>query len=287
MSRALPCQVLLMAALVATPAAADVLRIAALVPAAAGVAREIPEQARVVAQVRTRPGTPPAGDVVDLGSPHSPELESLTLARPDVIVIDAHMHAALAEKLARTQVEILAIDTRSVASTLDGLVALGRRAGAEAQVRRAAERTRAELDALRLAEPIDTLTIFAAPGVPMVVTERTWAGDLLAQLGFSNAASGTEGRESFPGFVQLSDEALAGLEPDVLLVLAHGNPAETTAGMRRRLAREAAWRRIGRAVGERVYTLDPAHFRTNPGLDLPQAARALLEQLAAVGAPPQ
>jgi iron complex transport system substrate-binding protein len=256
--------------------AAERLRVASLVPFAEEAVEQIPEHAVVVAATRRRPGTPPRSGVVDLGSPHSPDLESLALARPDLVVGDRLLHEAHRDALARGGAEVLLVDGSSVESTFEGLVALGERAGAEEEMRALVRARRAALSRIALDAPLSVLALFAAPGGSLVVTERTWLGDLLSQLGFENVAAPYSGREQLPGYVELSDEVLPLLAPRLVVLVAHGAPGETERAFRERLAGSTAWRRVAESAGRSVHALDPELFRSNPGLAMTDAARSLV-----------
>jgi iron complex transport system substrate-binding protein len=261
--------------------AADPQRIATLVPLVESAVSRIAGHAVLVASVRRWPGAPLPAGAADLGSPHAPSLEALYGAAPQLLVVDPVLNAGQIEKLSRADWKTLPIDTRTVESTLAGLVELGKRVGGEAEMQSAVSAVRGELSERRLAAPIRALSVFAAPGSPLVMTRRTWLGDLLEQLGFTDVAAAHSGSERMPGFVQLSAEVLASLEPEVMFVVAHGDPAELERSFLRDMQERAMWRGPAASTRGRVYVLPADLFGSNPGLDLPRAASWLLERAAA------
>ncbi|MEW6273038.1 MAG: hypothetical protein AB1689_27485, partial [Thermodesulfobacteriota bacterium] len=128
------------------------------------------------------------------------------------------VHATFADHLTRGGTELLLIDTGSIGSTFDGLRELGRRAGAAAEMDRAVDWAEAGIAGVALAMPVATLPFFGAPGSFLVITKRTWLGDLLDKTIFQNLAAESAGNESFPGCVQVSDEVLASLQPALMLL---------------------------------------------------------------------
>jgi iron complex transport system substrate-binding protein len=273
----------LLALVLAAPRAAkaEPLRVASLVPLVESALAHIPESAVLVASVRRWPGAELADGVADLGSPHAPSLEALHAARPQVLVVDSILNAGQVDRLGRADWDVISIDTRSVDATLEGVLALARRAGAEARMRGEVDAVRGALRERRLARPVRALTVFAAPGNPLIVTRRTWLGDLLAGLGFEDVAAAHAGSERLPGYVLLSAEVLATLEPEVLFVVAHGDPTELEASFRRELAERPMWRGAAHSARGRVHVLDPALFSGNPGLEMGRAADWLLERASA------
>ena len=254
-------------------AAAAPVRVATLLPFVEDALREAPGDALLVASVRRSLHAPTPDDVADLGNPHAPSLESLTAARPQLVVGDASLHARLRPQLERSGAEVLLLDTASVDATFAGLLALGRRVGGEDAMRARVDAVRAAIETASLEQPRKVLVLFGAPGSFYAMTERTWLGDLAGRLGFENASPAAGGSERFPGLVALSDEVVAGLTPDLVLLVSHGDPSAIRAALERRIRSGGAWRGLQRAAS--VEVLDPDLFAANPGLGMASAARAL------------
>jgi ABC-type Fe3+-hydroxamate transport system substrate-binding protein len=272
---ALACVQRVPGALAAEPAGpAGPVRVATLLPYVADALAPMPERAVVVASVRRSSiDVPPAG-MIDLGSPHAPSFERLAESGAQLVVGDAAMHATMTEKLSRGGAEVLLIGSGSVDETLSGLAAVGRRVGAMAEMEPAIAQARAGIAAATLGEPVATLPFFGAPGNFLVITERTWLGDLLGKLNFRNLAGGSTGKETYPGYVLVSDEVLASMRPALVLVIAHGDPEAIRGAFARRAAAGGPWQSLQDAqLG--VHVLDPEQFGVNPGLGLPETARRL------------
>jgi iron complex transport system substrate-binding protein len=266
--------VLVLVPLAGPPPAAAV-RVASLVPLADDALRRVDGEARLVATVRRDLRTPPSDGLVDLGNPHDPNLERLVEAAPDLIVGDLALHGRLRATLDRAARDVLFIDSGSVDTTFAGLAALGEHAGAAAAMRAqvsGAERAVAEL---ALARSVSALVLFGTPGSFLVVTDRTWLGDLLHRLGFENVGVRAGGAERHPGYVAVSDETLAALRPEIVLLVAHGDPIEVRRAFVRRLEGDGLWHGLRDGARRGVHVLPHALFATNPGLAMPDAAREL------------
>jgi len=250
-------------------------RVATLLPFVEDALRRVPHAVTVVATVRRSLHDPPGHGAIDLGSAHAPSFERLAQADADVVVGDAGIHARLASQVERLGAEMLLLETRSVAATLSDLVRVGARVGARAELARAVAEVRRGLEALALGRSVPTLALFGTPGSFFAFTERAWLGDLLTRLNFQVMGAGG-GDERFPGLVALSDEVVATLEPELVVLVAHGEPEAIREAFRRRMAAGGAWRSVRASAGDHVHVLDPDVFGTNPGLALPRAARALV-----------
>lgn len=265
-----PLRVLLacLAGSLALPAAATPLRVATLVPWVGDALLQVPDKATVVATTRRFFHAPPTPGRLDLGDGHAPNLEILVSAAPQLVVADRRWHARLGPRLEASGAEVLWIEAESVEATFAALRAVGRRIGAEPELAAAIDRVTTRLAALGAGSKGRVLALFGAPGSFLVISSHTWLGDLVARLGFE-AVVPESSREAMPGYLSVSDEFLAATDPEVVLLLAHGDPAAVARAF------EAEWRRI-RPRSPRVVALDPDLFATNPGLRLAEAAAALL-----------
>ncbi|MCU0669807.1 MAG: ABC transporter substrate-binding protein [Myxococcota bacterium] len=258
-------------------AEAEPLRVATLLPYVDDALARMPApRVRVVATVRRSMHEAARAGVVDLGTPHAPSLESLAVARPDVVVGDVSMHARLAENVAPLGAELLLLDSSSVAATFEGLERLAVQAGVAAEMQREIDASRAALAQLALDAPVPTLALFGTAARWLVVTERSWLGDLLGALRFDSVSKHAGGAERIPGYAEISDEQIATTRPALVLVVTHGDPRAIRATLDAKIGAQGAWSGIAQSAVDGVHVLDPGLFTVNPGLALPDAARALV-----------
>jgi len=252
-------------------------RVATLIPFVADATEQLGDGVRLVASVRSGVGVAPDG-VEDLGSPHAPSLEVLAAMRPDVLVVDRNMHAAL-DGLDAVARQVVRVDTGSVDSTLHGLVQLAEAAGQPDAMQTLIEAVRRGIDNARLERPVRALTLYASPGQPVVVTRRTWIGDLLQRVGIEDATEGITGRATYPGYVHFSVEVLATLRPDWIFLVTHSDPETSLQTFRDRMRDNPVWKHLREAVRDRVVVLEPRWFGSNPGLGFDHAATWLAERV--------
>jgi len=260
----------------ATEASGERVRVATLLPFVEDALHRVTAPADVVATVRRRLHEAPVGGALDLGNPHSPSFERLAQARADLVVGDASLHTRLASQVERLGARMLLLETPSVEATFAELVRVGTQVGASESMREAVAEADAVIDSLTLARPVPTLALFGAPGSFFAFTERAWLGDLLTRLNFDLVGEERAGHERFPGLVALSDEVVARLAPELVVLVAHGEPEAIRDAFARRMADGGAWRSVRESAGGHVHVLDPEVFASNPGLDLPRAALALV-----------
>lgn len=259
-------------------------RVSVLLPYVEDALAQVAGPFVVVAAVRRSLHAPVATGIADLGNPHAPSFERLAEASPDLVIGDRTIHGALSDRLGTSGASVLLIDDTSIDATFAGLDEVGRRVGAGDAMAEATQAARASLAGLALERPVRVLAVFGAPGSFLVVSERTWLGDLLKTLGFVNVGAVEGADERLPGLVALSDEAMASLRPELVLLVAHGDPAALEAALSARLSGGGPWNAVGRGAARGIHALDARLFAANPGLELPRAARALAQ--LANGSPP-
>lgn len=255
-------------------------RVAVLVPYLEDALRRLPNEVEIVAAVRRWGMPPPSGATADLGSGHSPNLEHLVAARPDLVLVDGELQARLEPQIRALGLATLVVTQSSLAETAAALELVGRRLGIEAAMRPHVEGLQAAIAGRRVARPGRVLVLLGAPGTFFVATDRSWLGDLVVRLGLENLGATLAEGGSFPGFVPASEEILAGLRPDVILLAVHGDRGEVEAALARKLAGGGAWAEMAKRA-RAVRVLDPRWTAYNPGLELPRVADEILAALAA------
>jgi iron complex transport system substrate-binding protein len=250
------------------------LRVAALLPWVADAVAVAGKDAKLVAGVRRSLHEPLPAGLVDLGNPHSPSLERLVEVHPDLVVVDRAIHARLTPQIEKLGAKVLPLGTDSVAETLASLDALSAAIGRPAPLEARIAEVRARIGALADRSEASVVALFGAPGSFYVMTERAWLGDLARHVGLDLAIA-PSGDERFPGLVAVSDEAMAMAHPDLVLLVAHGDPGRIRADLERRTAEGGAWSGLaGARLG--IHVLDPDLFSANPGLEIVRAAEALV-----------
>jgi iron complex transport system substrate-binding protein len=257
------------------------LRVAVLIPFVAD-ALDGADGSLVVASVRRSLREPIREGRIDVGNPHSPSFERLAEARPDLVIGDRTLHQPLADRLSLGgRAKVMLIDTGSVDATFEALRAIARSAGVgEAVSRRVADVSRSLGETHVPGQPA-VLALFGTPDSFYAVTERNWIGDLAVRVGFRNVVTGLADDPRFPGLVALNDETVAGLQPELVVLICHGDPANVRASLESRIGRGGVWSHLGAAVTRGIHVLDPALFSSNPGLGLADAARSLAALSAA------
>lgn len=229
------------------------------------------------AAARSETAVHPEGvDVLpSVGPSYAPAFEAIITMTPDLVIADASAQAHLAEAFegALQGVPIVFIGAVGYNDVATSIRLIGEVIGNEAE----AEAAAASMESA-LAEVQAATADLTAPRVLImnggiddffVALPDSFVGDLVAKVGGDNVAADQPATGRFPGYTQLSLEAILETDPEVILTITAGGPSlaglvldtETYAGLT--------------AVQEgRVHDIDLEVFLQAPG---PRAADGLRE----------
>lgn len=212
-----------------------------------------------------------------VGTPMSPDVEGISLLEPtDVIGPDT-----LAESIQPTYqaagVPYTFIDLQSVEGMYDSIVALGEKYGAQ----EAAQALVAEYEdvlagvdaAMEGEEAPRVLVLMGLPGAYIACTNNSYVGSLVELAGGENVVK----VDTVENFVSWNTEALLALEPDLILLTAHGMPALAMEMFAKEFTTNDIWQHFRAVEQGQIFQLDHTLFGMSCSFDWPQAIEALQE----------
>jgi iron complex transport system substrate-binding protein len=254
--RSLPAAALVALSLVvlARPAQAAPTRIAALTPFTANTLAEL--RIRPVAVGQTLGGhdrlSPRLKGVptLALSHPNGPNAEQLAVRNPQ-LVLSAPIWRKGEQAIERLGMKVVYSDPLTVADVLaqtrriGGLV--GKRAGAE----RLAARQAAEVAAARrgIRKHPSVLLIMGVGRTSYAMLANSWGGDVVRQAGGRLL---TGGLTASGGYARISDEAVVQRDPDIIIAVPHGAPADIPK-LAKYLSNKAGWRTTEAAKRHKVF----------------------------------
>ena len=218
-------------------------------------------------------------DLPQIGTAMAPDAEAIALLEPtDVIGPDT-----LAESIEPTYkaagVPYTFIDLQSVDGMYESIEMLGKKYGAqEAADELIGEYEKTMEDFRKSVEGKDTpkvLMLMGLPGSYIECTSNSYAGSLLDLAGAQNVVQ----VDTIENFVSWNTEELLALDPDVILLTAHGLPDQAMEMFSEEFTTNDIWKHF-RAVSEnKVYQLDYQLFGMSCTFDWPEALEVLKEIL--------
>ncbi|MDN0033390.1 heme ABC transporter substrate-binding protein IsdE [Oscillibacter valericigenes] len=213
----------------------------------------------------------------EIGTAMAPDAEQIALLQPtDVIGPDT-----LAESIEPTYqaagVPYTWIDLQSVKGMYDSIAMLGEKYGKHSEAQTLIsqyEETLAEFHrAIKGVEAPRVLMLMGLPGAYIACTPNSYAGSLIDLAGAENVVQ----VDDEMNFVSWNTEELLALDPDVILLTAHGLPEQAMEMFSKEFSTNDIWKHF-RAVQERqVYQLDYQIFGMSCTFDWPKALETLKE----------
>ncbi|WP_042170736.1 ABC transporter substrate-binding protein [Paenibacillus gorillae] len=209
-----------------------------------------------------------AQDVTQIGSTHEVDLERITLLKPDVVLGHYPMNSKDVPIIESIHSKMVLTSANSVEDIKRQITLFGEMLHKETK---AAELIASIDDKLSDFRPSDgaqstrTLIVYGAPGTYMAALPNSLSGNLLELAGGYNIASDFAALQSYPQYAQINTERVVQANPQLILIMTHGNPEEVKAGFLKEMQGNAAWNGIDAVKNNQVEILPSELFGTNPG----------------------
>lgn len=226
----------------------------------------------------------PEENAIDLGGAHSPSLEALLAASPDLVLASASTpsHIALSETLDAVGIPVLYFDVDCFDEYLAMLGICTALTGREELYDLYGTRLKAEIDAIRdaaltLPEKEKRILLLRASSGSLKAkgSEGTVLGEMLASVGCTNIADG-DGTL----LEQLSVEEVIRRDPYRIFIVTMGSQTDAAiASVERMLAEDPAWRSLSAVQEGRIHYMDKTLYNAKPNDRWGEAYEKLYEIL--------
>ncbi|MFM9281161.1 ABC transporter substrate-binding protein [Paenibacillus jiagnxiensis] len=221
--------------------------------------------------------------IEEVGTTHELDLEKITFLRPDLVLGNAVLNAKDTAMIESIGSHMILTEANSVADIQKQIRLLGeildQHSKAEELVRAIDDKI-GKLRNEELPSRPRVLIIYGAPGTYLAALPNSLSGDLLELAGGVNIASDYPELNGFPHYAQLNTERIVESDPEVILIMTHGQPEAVKDGFFKEMQVNAAWNGIRAVKNGQVHVLPSDLFGTNPGTKVTEALdklRGLLE----------
>ncbi|NUU61582.1 ABC transporter substrate-binding protein [Paenibacillus agri] len=222
-------------------------------------------------------------DIMQIGTAHEVDLEKIAYLKGDAVLGNTGMNAkdipaieSIGAKMVLTQANSVADITKQI--TLFGQMlnkvpeAQQLSADIEAGIKTAASS--------RTGEKPRVLLVYGAPGTYMAALPNSLGGNILELAGGVNIAADYPALQSYPQYATLNTERVMEANPQIILIMTHGNGEDVQKGFEQEMRQNAAWSSIDAVVHNRVRVLPADLFGTNPGTRVTEALQLLVSLFA-------
>lgn len=202
---------------------------------------------------------PAAFDKVQrIGSSHQPDLEQIAKLQPNIILGPSSIKDNLDKKFKPANLPAAYIPTDSLDELKLSTVVLGRlfkqEAKATALLQKNAAEEKAALDAAKGKTAPKVMFLFGSAESLMLMNENTFAGSLAKNLGATNVVSSVmKAKETY---VPVNMESIVAANPDIIMLVAHGDPAAAAKKFEEDVNKNGAWNKLNAFKNDKMMTLD-------------------------------
>lgn len=216
---------------------------------------------------------------VEVGNPMNPDLEIIKALNPTCVVSVDTLGADYEKQFTESNIPSMFVNLSSVEGLKETVLTLGERFDKVEKANEIISEFEAKEKELSISaegNEEDVLVLFVAPGSsldsPMACTDKSYVGNLVKIAGGNNIFAGESSN-----YIQVNMEELIKINPDRILIMAHGGGEETKKTVDEGLAK-ATWKQIDAVKNNKVYHLDSEYFGMSANLKAIEA----LDMLGAI-----
>lgn len=218
--------------------------------------------------------------VARIGPPHSPNLEQIAKLQPDAVIGPVSIKDRIDNQLKSASLPGVYLPVDSLEDLKLSTVVLGRlfkqEDKANALLQKVTKEEQEILDQVKGKTGPKVLFLFGSTESLMFMNDNTFAGSLAKKLGATNVASDVF-KQKEP-YSPLNMESIVAANPDVILLVAHGDPAAAAKKFEEDVKKNGAWEKLNAFKNGKMKTLDYSVFGTASIVKAPEA----YEQLAKI-----
>lgn len=215
----------------------------------------------------------------DIGTAYQPNLEAVLALKPDLVVADSVIHSqpTLRQPVEQLPVPVIFAGAESYQDVIKGLELMGKVLDSSAAATKAIadiNKARDEAKAALAGKEISAVALIAdRDNTLYAAKEKSFAGDILTQLGIKNPAAGQPDSGPFPGYTVLASEKLLEFNPDYIFAITPAPPpAPRLATL---IPQIPPFKGLKAVTGNHVVDADVQLFLQAPGPRIAEAFKAI------------
>ncbi|AZN43232.1 ABC transporter substrate-binding protein [Paenibacillus albus] len=223
-----------------------------------------------------------ASAVPDVGSTHGINFETLASVKPDLVIASPSLKAqqATIEKLGA---QVLFNSHNTFTEIQASIRLYGKVLSQETKAEQIIKGMNSDIASLKKpAAAPKTLIVYGAPGSFVVALPTSYPGNFLELAGGKNVAANFPKMDMMPQYADLSLERIIAANPDLILMITHGDAAEVKASFKKEFETNPAWKSLSAVKKDRFEVLPSDLFAANPGIRAPQAIETINKLLLQV-----
>jgi iron complex transport system substrate-binding protein len=212
--------------------------------------------------------TKEATTVQQVGSTHGVDLEKLAFLQPDVVLGNNPLNMKDIPSVEGIGSKMLLTSANSIVDIKKQIELFGamlQKNEKSKELIQAIDDKLKQINSQQNNKKPRVLMVYGAPGTYLVALNNSLSGDILANAGGENIAADYPKLDNYPQYAQLNTEKIIQSDPQLVLLMSHGNPEKVKEGFLKDMQQNAAWNSLDAVKNNRVAVLPADLFGTNPG----------------------
>ncbi|UQZ85024.1 High-affinity heme uptake system protein IsdE precursor [Paenibacillus konkukensis] len=224
-------------------------------------------------------------NVEQVGSTHGIDLEKIAYLGPDVVLGNNPMNMKDVPAIEGIGSKMVLTSANSIDEIKKQIVLFGQLLHKDDKAKELIGQIDTKVQQLQTAQNQTkprVLLVYGAPGTYMAALNNSLSGDILVTAGGENIAADYPKLENYPQYAQLNSEKIIQSNPQLVLIMSHGNSEKVKEGFMKEMQQNAAWNSLDAVKNNRVEVLPADLFGTSPGTRIIEALDYLAKLLQAV-----
>ncbi len=221
-------------------------------------------------------------NVEQIGTTHGIDLEKIAYLSPDVVLGNHPMNTKDIPAVEGIGSKLVLTSANSIDDIKKQIRLFGQLLQKETKANDliiAIDQKMKEIKANENAVKPRVLLVYGAPGTYMAALNNSLSGNILVMAGGENIAADYPKLENYPQYAQLNTEKIIQSNPQLVLLMSHGNPEQVKDGFLKEMQQNEAWNSLDAIKENRVEVLPSDLFGTNPGTRVIEALDLLNKRL--------
>lgn len=223
-----------------------------------------------------------AASAVEVGSAHGILFEKLATLKPDLVIASPSL-ATQKSTIEKLGAQVLFNSHNTYNDIQSSIRLYGKVLGKETTAEELIKDMDRKVGDLETPDSKPkTLIVYGAPGSFVIALPTSYPGNFLELAGGSNVAAQFPKMDTMPQYAEVSMERIVAANPDLILLITHGDAAEVKESFKKQFEGNAAWKSLAAIKNDRFEVLPSALFAANPGLRAPEAVKTINQLLLQV-----
>ncbi|QTA37529.1 ABC transporter substrate-binding protein [Thermosipho ferrireducens] len=225
----------------------------------------------LVGMTSTKRSLPDALKIIPkLGNPKRPDIERIVKLKPDLIIFGPTFYERHKETFERYKIPVISLSNVTYSDTKELIINLGKAFKKEKKaIEILYEFIKSEKKIIEriIGKPSPKIMIMFGAGSNFVLMrENTFVGSVAKVLKAVNVTEEIVGKENLSSRIPFNIETIVRLNPDVILLVAHGDPEQVRKNFEKEFKENPVWKNINAIKNNNYYFLDFKLFSANPGI---------------------